>query len=51
MEVSFLPEAFLKVSVVNLKRSSSGPGPEARPPNVLSLAPEGRTFVVSQLGT
>ena len=50
IDVSFLPAALLKVSQVKRKRSSRGFGPDALPPNVLSLAPEGRTLEISHFG-
>ena len=50
MEVSLRPADRRKVSTVNRNRSSSS-GPDARPPNVLSLAPAGRTLDKSHFGT
>ena len=41
-EVSFRPLAPLMTSIENRNNCSSGSGPEARPPKVLSLAPLGR---------
>ena len=50
MDVSLRPAAALNVRTRNLKSSSSGSGPEARPPNVLRGVPAGRIFDRSQLG-
>ena len=50
MDVSFLPAARLKESVVKRNSSSSGAGPLARPPNVFSLAPAGRSLLKSHFG-
>jgi len=50
MEESLRPTAPLNFSIVNLKRSSRGPGPEALPPKVLRIAPDGLTLVTSHLG-
>ncbi|ABT16976.1 hypothetical protein ATCV1_z842R [Acanthocystis turfacea chlorella virus 1] len=49
--VSFLPAAPLNVLTTNQKSSTSGLGPDARPPNVFSLAPGGRIPDTSQVGT
>src|SRR5208282_3818555 len=51
MLVSFLPVAARNVATVNLNRSSSGAGPEERPPKVLRGAPAGRSWERSQEGT
>ena len=50
IEVSLRPCAFLNVLTEKLNNSTRGPGPLALPPNVLSLAPAGRTRVTSHLG-
>src|SRR5690606_18754161 len=50
-ELSLRPTAPLNLLMTNLNKSSRGPGPEALPPNVLSLAPAGRTLETSHLGT
>ena len=42
--------AALKVDTAKLNSSTSGAGPDALPPNVLSLAPAGRTRETSHLG-
>ena len=48
---SLRPAAPLNLSITNWNSSSRGAGPEARPPNVLSLSPAGRTSEVSHWGT
>ena len=48
--LSFLPNAFLTVLVVNLKRSINGSGPEARPPKVFNGAPASLILLVSHFG-
>ena len=50
IERSFLPAACFIVVTQNSKRFTSGSGPDARPPNVLSLAPAGLTFDTSHVG-
>ena len=47
MELSLRPAAPRKTSTVNLNRSSRGSGPDALPPNVLSVEPAGRTPLTS----
>ena len=49
--VSLRPAAFLNIATVNSNRDTRGAGPEALPPNVLSLAPAGRTLLTSHEGT
>ena len=47
---SLRPCASLNLATTKLNSSIKGAGPEARPPNVLSLAPAGRTFDISHVG-
>ena len=50
-EVSFRPVAPRNFATTYLNKSTSGSGPDALPPKVLSLAPAGRTPETSHLGT
>ncbi|MDA8565885.1 hypothetical protein N9K99_06865 [Schleiferiaceae bacterium] len=50
MLVSLRPAAFWNISTQKLNRSIKGSGPEARPPKVFSLAPAGRTLLMSHSG-
>ena len=50
IDFNFLPFAILNVSTQYLNKSFNGSGPDARPPKVLSLAPAGLTFDISQFG-
>ena len=48
--LSFLPEAPVNIRIANSKSSTSGLGPDARPPNTLSLDPSGLTSDTSHDG-
>ena len=50
MDFKRLPADFLKISTVNLNKSSRGSGPDDLPPNVFNLAPAGRRRDKSHLG-
>ena len=50
MDVSLRPSALRKTSTQKWNKSSNGCAPDARPPNVSSLAPAGRTPDISHLG-
>ena len=50
MEFNLRPFDPLNVDTTNLNRLSSGSGPDALPPNVLSGAPAGLTLLKSHVG-